>query len=393
MAWQAGNFTGFEDESALQYFSVAGTPTYSNSIKNGNGRASVILDADGEQIVLRAVADGTVSYPLIWQFYYRTTDRTDTADFLACIDDDSSVMWSLANTGSSGIIRLTDSASATFDTSSGISDDTWHHIAIWWDSASTLADFKIYIDGILVLDELSVDTLVATSIVLGPGLFGRTGTTRYFDDFFTGGGSGVTVSDFMDNFQVYMYAGDTGSTTAGDALDGGHAWSEAWEKLPFNDSNYAYYDLASGSKSGHYVCDGGSTWDGPNGDANIDTIKAGKWSHRMRRENGGATGHSVGWGTDGGSLQLIPVFPDLTTVFLTQFVVRLASDTDVPTSSESALCGFGHNGVGGRQMRLGEAYYHILNEIPDVEGGGRTTKNTRSHPLGQNIGMGHRMTR
>ena len=359
------NIIGFETQNLIESNATGGSPSIDTTTFHGNGKAALSL-ASGDGYTFSAFEGGSSNgnNPFGIQFYYRTTDRTVAGFFFAALNDDGSNIFRLVSTGSSGVLRATDQSSVDYDSATGVLvNDTWHLIQVIWNQSDS-GSIDVWVDGTSVISSATFDGNVDGGFnayrFLGGGA-----STRRFDDVLVQSGLTSAAADFLDDFEVYLYKGDTGATVVAGSttLDSG-AWSDVWE-LVHNDTNYAYYTI-SGAKSGGIDFDGGSTWSGPSGDTNIDTISGAKWISRMRRENGGATNHfhRIGNDVDGWSNKA----QTLGTAFVTYYTLTV-DVTEVPTSTQYARGGFGHDGTGGREQRLGEIYVNILNEIPAAAGG------------------------
>ncbi len=373
MSWTVNNLIGFETRDSIEAAATGGTPTYNTSIKYGNGKASVSMNAGADTYDV-AQFQGTGGQggntPFAVQFHFRTADRSVSGNFLHCLNDDDQLIWDIQVLGGGdvGKIRVTDQSSTTYDTASAVTtDDTWHAIQIFWGQNNS-GNFDLHVDGTSVISTTTFDGSIDGGFdryrLGAPG-----SSTIYFDDFFCS--SSVTgVADFFDDWEVLMYKGDTGATVVSGSttLDSSTNWSDMWE-LPSNDTNYAYYDLVGAvAKAGGIDFDGGSTYDGPNTDASIDTIRAAKWIARMLRENGGATVHHqrIGNSGDGLANKVVTLGTGFASFY---YIVATPATGEIPEANEYASAGFGHDGTGGREIRLGEHYCSVLNEIPDAPTG------------------------
>jgi hypothetical protein len=381
MALQLDNFCGFETQGGHELTVSTGTPGYDTTIFRGFGATSLLLTGSAGENVDLASNAGTTSAGTgkIVSFYFRASSVNGSNNFLQARTSSASI-WSLAiNVSDDGKISFAGNASASVV----ITINTWHLIQVYWDNVASGA-VTIYVDGVEAINLTGEDM----SGTLEAYRFNNSSAsaTHHYDDFACWSGA-AGVSEFLADYSIKKYqAKGTSLTEGGDALTNG-TWDATGDTPGVDDADGTAAEYDGGALSGWITTDAGSETDvGPNTDSDVDTIVGAKWVHRLKRGTGSGTTHNayVGNSGDGVTAKTKTVGAS----YGNHMTLSVAAG-EMPTTNEYFRSGFG-KGAGGREIFCAEQWAMLLFEPPT--GGGRTTKNTRSNPLGQNIGMATRMT-
>ncbi len=268
------------------------------------------------------------------------------------------------------LLRNTTGTSSTYQ----LSVDTWYYIEAFWSKRDSGTSY-LYVDGVERISftgDADDGSPNATLALMCEDIITSSDptTTFFFDNVYVK--EDVVLADliadssgsapFVKIAGVYHNTAED-ATDQGDTLDAG-TWADMSDVPAADDAADAGY-TATAAASGHQISDEGSR-SGPSGDGITGTILGAAWAATMKRSGGGGTEHYLVYGHNGDVVTSADLVLANNTwnsyVFISDVVVQ--SDTEVPTTSESAAIGLAKNS-GGRDGLCQDHYCQLLIE-PDV---------------------------
>lgn len=382
IGWETG---GLEEADGTEIGSAVSVNTSNPTAQFGTFRLQ-IDSGIGNFISWKLIQQGTTDQgnSYIYGFYFQTNNINPTTNYILVDIEDTSGGGGIdiaLNLEINGNLTLRNTTNNIIGTATNpFVNDTWFLIELFFQRSNS-GNASVFIDGVEVINvinqdfqESDIDTV--DEVTLGSSTLIGGAEKVFIDGFYFLSGANSSTERLGDFEVVGPYQNTIeDATDIGDTLDSG-TWSNVGE-TPVNDTNTARYSVTA-AKTGGTTTDEGNR-SGPNNDARIDTIEAGKYIYKLRRGSGSGTDHFIRFGNSVDNMTDVEV--SLITSF--QIFQRVSQNFSIiPNETEFFQHGI-RKDSGGKDLIASEIWAFVLQKkVVEVEVNVSTTQTVSDIGIG-----------